>query len=425
MNLKEIVVSIVTAIMVMIIFASTAAAIVVDGDGSDWDPSDKLCDDPNGDTCSTGYDIESLWTCVEGNTVYFRIDVLEVAGDADNDGHPDTHTLGMSCSCAWDYPGVGVGATYNKEQYYIEIDGDHDSTVDYVLKYCSGGSSLRYPNETVIPAAITDANHSGKTVEFSLVIDSYLDPTDYCVIGTADTHCNGNEDFTDPVCRIDDDPNAEFSYTGTGCKIVTLDASASWDSEGPIAKFEWDLDNNGDYEIDNGATPIYVADVATTGLQVGANTIRLRVTDSMGQTDSTDVPQVIVTGDPTPRTRVNGVLTGSIQLPPGGMDIIFDGTESFADSPATLDLSKCQWTIDGTPQPAGLGPHTVFIDHATSASLKVEDDYGCISYGHVTIRAPQGPGVPVPLMTPAGMLALIGMLCIVGGGRVLTKCRRS
>ncbi|PXF60597.1 MAG: hypothetical protein C4B59_08745 [Candidatus Methanogaster sp.] len=420
MNLKEMVVFIATVTMFMVIFTSTAVAIVVDGDGSDWDPSDQLCDDPTGDTCSTGYDIESLWTCVEGNTVYFRIDVLEVAGDADNDGHPDTHTPGMSCSCDWDYPGVGVGATYEKEQYYIGIDGDHDGTIDYNLKYCSGDSSLRYPSEAVIPAAITDANHSGKTVEFSLVIDSYLDPTDYCVTGTADTHCNGNEDDTNPECRIDDDPNAEFSYTGTGCKIVTLDASASWDSEGPIARFEWDLDNDGVYEVDNGASPTYVADVATTGLQVGANTIRLRVTDSMGQTDSTDVPQVIVTGDPTAVAKANG-HTGSIQLPVGGMDITFDGTGSFADSPATLDLGKCQWIIDGTLY-AGLGPHTVSIDHATPASLKVEDNYGCISYGYVTIREP--PSAPVPLLTPAGILALIGMLCIVGAGRVITKGRR-
>lgn len=417
MNLKEMAVSIVSAMMLMAIFASTAAAIVVDGDGSDWDPSDKLCDDPTGDTCSTGYDIESIWMCVEGDTVYFRIDVFGVAGDADNDGDPDTHTPGMSCSCDWDYPGVGFGAAYGKEQYYIGIDGNHNGNIDYNLKYCSGDSSLRHLSEVVIPAAITDADHSGKTVEFSLVIGSYLDPTDYCITGTADTHCNGNEDVTSPVCHIDDGPNAEFSYTGTGCKIVTLDASASWDSEGHIAKFEWDLDDDCVYEVDNEASPTYVADVATTGLHVGANTVRLRVTDSMGQTDSTDVPQVIVTGDPTPRTRVNGVLTGSIKILPGGMDMTFNGTESFADSSATLNLSKCHWTIDGIPQPAGLGPHTVFIDHATSASLKVEDNYGCISYAYVTIQEPPEPGVPVPLLTPAGLLALIGMLCIVGAGK--------
>ncbi len=46
MNLKGTMVSIVTAMLVMPLFASSAmAAIIVDGDPSDWDPDDKLCGD--------------------------------------------------------------------------------------------------------------------------------------------------------------------------------------------------------------------------------------------------------------------------------------------------------------------------------------------------------------------------------------------
>jgi hypothetical protein len=207
----------------------------------------------------------------------------------------------------------------------------------------------------------------------------------------------------------------DFSYVASGCMEVTFTGS----STGPVDWHQWDFGDGTLSAIITGAPNAgnAVTHAYTTG---GDKTVRLygeSVTGKPGE--KTRI--VHVTGLPTAVAKANG-HTGSIQLPIGGMGITFNGTESFADSPATLDLSKCQWTIDGTPQPAGLGPHTVFIDHATSASLKVEDNYGCISYSYVTMRAP--PSVPVPLLTPAGMLALIGMLCIVGVGRVLTKCRR-
>ena len=214
---------------------------------------------------------------------------------------------------------------------------------------------------------------------------------------------------------INTDITFEFGYVASGCMEVTFTGG----STGPVDWHQWDFGDGTSSAVITGAPNAgnAVTHPYTTG---GDKTVRLYGESVTGK--SGEAPMVVhVTSRPTAVTKANGHL-GSVQLPVGGMDITFNGTESSADSPATLNLSKCQWTIDGTPQPAGLGPHTVFIDHATSASLKVEDDRGCISYGHVTIRAP--PSVPVPLLTPAGMFALIGMLCIVGAGRVLTKGRR-
>jgi len=216
---------------------------------------------------------------------------------------------------------------------------------------------------------------------------------------------------------IDTNITFDFGYVASGCMEVTFTGI----STGPVDWHQWDFGDGTSSSVITGAPNAGNA-VTHSYTAGGDKTFRLYGESVTGKPDE-KTRIVHVTGRPTAVAKANGQL-GSIQLPAGGMDITFDGTESFADSPANLELSKCQWTIDGTPY-AGLGPHTVFIDHATSASLKVEDDYGCISYGYVTIRAPQGPGVPVPLMTPAGMLALIGMLCIVGVGRVLTKCRRS
>ena len=215
---------------------------------------------------------------------------------------------------------------------------------------------------------------------------------------------------------IDTNVTFDFSPVASGCMEVTFTGN----STGPVDWHQWDFGDGTSSAIITGAPNAgnAVTRQYTTG---GDKTVRLYGESVTGKSgEKTRV--VHVTGLPTAVAKAEG-HTGSIQLPPGGMNITFDGTESFADSPATLDLNKCHWTIDGTVY-AGLGPHMVFIDHTTSASLKVEDDHCCISYGYVTIQEHKGPGVPVPLMTPAGMVALIGMLCIVGAGKVLTKGRR-
>ena len=207
----------------------------------------------------------------------------------------------------------------------------------------------------------------------------------------------------------------DFSSVASGCMEVAFTGN----STGPVDWHQWDFGDGdssgiitGSPNAGNAVTHLYMAH--------GDMVVRLYGESVTGKSGET-VMVVNVTGRPTAVAKANGQL-GSIRIPVGG-EITFDGTESFADFPATLDLTKCQWTIDGTTQPAGLGPHTVFIDHDTSASLRVEDGYGCISYGHVTILAPPGSDVPVPLLTPAGMLALISMLCIVGAGRILTRGR--
>ena len=233
--------------------------------------------------------------------------------------------------------------------------------------------------------------------------------------GIEDSPCYGTlAGHVEESSLINTDITFDFSSVASGCMEMTFTGS----STGPVDWHQWNFGDGTSSAIITGAPNAgnAVTHPYTTG---GDKTVRLygeSVTGKPGE--KTRI--VHVTGLPTAVAKANG-HTGSIQLLPGGMDITFNGAESFADSPATLDLSKCQWTIDGTVY-AGLGPHTVFIDHATSASLKVEDDHGCIDYGYVTIREP--PSVPVPLLTPAGMLALIGMLCIVGAGRVLTKGRR-
>jgi plastocyanin len=80
-------------------------------------------------------------------------------------------------------------------------------------------------------------------------------------------------------------PTASFtapSSAQTG-QTVAFNASASGDTDGTIAKYEWDLDGDGVYETDTGTTATTTRSYAT----VGARTIRLRVTDNAGLTTVT------------------------------------------------------------------------------------------------------------------------------------------
>jgi hypothetical protein len=70
-----------------------------------------------------------------------------------------------------------------------------------------------------------------------------------------------------------------------------LDASPSRDPDGSIVKYEWDLDSNGSYEVDTGATPTVTHTFeALTGLvDVSNRLVRVRVTDDKGATDVDEV----------------------------------------------------------------------------------------------------------------------------------------
>ncbi len=81
-------------------------------------------------------------------------------------------------------------------------------------------------------------------------------------------------------------PTASFTVSPSPATVgttVTVDASASKDPDGTIAKYEWDLDGNGTYELDTGTTPSAIKNFSTPGNV----TIGLRVTDSSGGTATT------------------------------------------------------------------------------------------------------------------------------------------
>jgi YD repeat-containing protein len=82
-------------------------------------------------------------------------------------------------------------------------------------------------------------------------------------------------------------PVASFSISPNPAQtnqVVTFDGSSSTDLDGPITKYEWDLDGNGTYEVDGGASPTTTKTYTTTGVY----TVRLRVTDGQGVRSTTN-----------------------------------------------------------------------------------------------------------------------------------------
>jgi len=87
--------------------------------------------------------------------------------------------------------------------------------------------------------------------------------------------------------------DAGGTYYGGVNDTVTLDASNSYDPDGEIAKYEWDANNDGTYDIEG-------AKISITYPEVGNYTAKLRVTDNGGKT-SVDTANIIISQDYVPQ----------------------------------------------------------------------------------------------------------------------------
>ena len=81
---------------------------------------------------------------------------------------------------------------------------------------------------------------------------------------------------------------------------VSFDASGSADPDGTITKYEWDLDGNGSYETNTGAT----ATTSKTYASASTPTIGLRVTDNDGATATTTRVLTVQNRLPLPPSRL-------------------------------------------------------------------------------------------------------------------------
>ena len=198
-------------------------------------------------------------------------------------------------------------------------------------------------------------------------------------------------------------PVPVIDFTGTGCLEVELNASRSYDPDGYITTYEWDLNNDGAYE----KTGINCTHTFAAG---GNHTVGLKVTDNSGLTNTT-TRTIYVARKPTAVARAN-----RSSVAPTGEWVLFDGSDSTCD-PQSEPLNYT-WNIQGYIYHNVTVPFNV--SGTTTAVLNVTDKYGCTDTdNNVTVVVhPVGEPEPVPILTPAGMLALIASVCAVGAGRL-------
>jgi hypothetical protein len=139
-------------------------------------------------------------------------------------------------------------------------------------------------------------------------------------------------------------PVAQFSGDCTADDgTCSFDASASDDPDGTIDQYEWDWTNNGSFDTTT-ANPVLVHDFGAPGTY----SVRLRVTDNEGATDSAVHPFDVVTGTPPTRPRQPAATAGDHSadvtwLPP---QTTGDGTIENYVVTSTPDGKTCQ-TPDG------------------------------------------------------------------------------
>ena len=93
----------------------------------------------------------------------------------------------------------------------------------------------------------------------------------------------------DPTATITT-PHPGWNPTTCQNENITYDAGASLGGNGTITRYEWDLDGDGVYETDQGATSSFVRAAST----LGTFTVRVRVTNSLGTTAVSEAATVTV-----------------------------------------------------------------------------------------------------------------------------------
>jgi len=146
-----------------------------------------------------------------------------------------------------------------------------------------------------------------------------------------------NPDLVPPVADLSPDP-----ATGDAPDLaVTWDATGSTDSDGTIEQYDWDMDNDGTYEITDGG-PTQAVTYPTGGIY----TVGVQVTDNDGLTDAATAD--VDVNNPPVADLAASIAGGSgsgrtVSFPVGGIEVLWDATAS-SDSDGTI--VTYDWDMD-------------------------------------------------------------------------------
>lgn len=149
--------------------------------------------------------------------------------------------------------------------------------------------------------------------------DTGLDPTLTHVFGTNGAwqvsvdvyNSEGESDAASVLISVTRLPVAKLVVVPDSNEVpltATFDASGSFDHDGEVVRFEWDMDNDGVFELDTGPVPQRVLTLE----EPGEVTLAVRVYDDCGAWDSTAVTHTLV--DEYDEIEDNDSKAGAMQL---------------------------------------------------------------------------------------------------------------
>lgn len=192
--------------------------------------------------------------------------------------------------------------------------------------------------------------------------------------------------------------NAGGPYTGYEGSPIIFNGTSSYDPDGTVVSYRWDLDGDGEYDDAAGASPEYVWNDDYSGI------IGLKVTDMDGFTDMSTTTVTVENVAPT-------VEVGANQSANVGDTVTFSG--SFVDPGA--DTHTFEWDFgDGETASGTLTPSHVYAnDGEYAVTLRVTDKDGAFGEDTLTLNVKAIPWW-VALGWWCGMFGLVLLGGLVG-----------
>ena len=221
-------------------------------------------------------------------------------------------------------------------------------------------------NASVASIVTTTYTSAGIYTVVLSVEDNYIPPdsdTDTCIITV----------YTQSPIADADGPY--YINEGDG---VSLDGSGSYDPDGSIASWQWDLDDDGQYDDANGETP-YISWSSLKALGIdddGTYTIGLKVTDNDGASNTTTTSITVSNTPPT----ISGTPD---KVGDEGSPITFVAGTVYDPGDDTFEY-RWDWNNDGvydtTWSSSPTKQHTWDDDYSGIVRVQVRDDDGGTDY---------------------------------------------
>ncbi|MDQ3024318.1 MAG: PKD domain-containing protein [bacterium] len=317
-----------------------------------------------------------------------------------------TNTGGTPTTWVWDFGGGAVPDTASVPFPDVTLGAAGSYSASVTVNNAAGNDTFNFtldvtsPAPPVIDDVLPQSGSEGAQLSFSATLsggpvatyawdfgggatpdtDSSISP--FVTLGTAGiypasltvTNAGGTDIFNFNL-NVNNPPTASFTATpqnGNPGDPVVLDASASSDPGGSIVKYEWDLDGDGTFEVDGGATP---TQATTLPNPAGSVDVSVRVTDDGNATDTATL------------TLSSGIL-GWPTLTPDSAEVVgrysslevvngFPAISYYDSSNGALKFVRAS-DADGSAWGAPVVPDSVGV--GTQTSLAVVNGNPAISY---------------------------------------------